>query len=213
MNYREFARLVRQLLNRALRENWSKNQLNAEIERLSTLLFKDLNETIVKQVNKEFDFIGSNSSDTKELRTILSELLNQAGADYARTKRGVINDVVDLFSDSIKDNLSFNDIKNNIESLIGTYRNYAGTITRTAYNGIEQVSHFETARKGEMDLYTYAGVPAQREFCQHLLSLAQQGKTWTMAEIKRMDNGQGLPVELYGGGFNCRHFWIPVGKK
>jgi len=28
--------------------------------------------------------------------------------------------------------------------------------------------------------------------------------------MRRLNNGQGLPVKTSGGGYNCRHSWSPV---
>ena len=44
-----------------------------------------------------------------------------------------------------------------------------------------------------------------RPFCQEHL-----GNVYTMDELAAMDNGQGLPVPQYLGGYNCRHFLVPV---
>lgn len=44
-----------------------------------------------------------------------------------------------------------------------------------------------------------------RPFCRKLV-----GKCATVAAIKRMDNGQGLPVDKCGGGYRCRHGWAPI---
>ena len=44
-----------------------------------------------------------------------------------------------------------------------------------------------------------------RPFCEKLV-----GQEFTLAEIRRMDNGQGLDVLTNGGGWNCRHSWVAV---
>jgi len=35
-------------------------------------------------------------------------------------------------------------------------------------------------------------------------------KVYTKKQIEEMNNGQGIPVKTYGGGWNCRHFWYGV---
>jgi hypothetical protein len=31
-------------------------------------------------------------------------------------------------------------------------------------------------------------------------------------QMAALNNGQGLPVKLSGGGYNCRHSWSPVSQ-
>lgn len=45
-----------------------------------------------------------------------------------------------------------------------------------------------------------------RPFCREVLD---RGGSYTLEEIQAMDNEQGLPVLESGGGWNCRHMWIP----
>lgn len=44
-----------------------------------------------------------------------------------------------------------------------------------------------------------------RPFCR-----AHAGEVFTLDEIERMNNGQGLSVRESLGGFNCRHYWLAV---
>jgi hypothetical protein len=55
--------------------------------------------------------------------------------------------------------------------------------------------------------FKYSGPisPRTRPFCR-----AHAGKIFTLDEIDRMDNGQGLPVRSSLGGWNCRHIWVPA---
>lgn len=47
-----------------------------------------------------------------------------------------------------------------------------------------------------------------RPFCAEVLGA--QNATYSTEEIAAMDNGQGLDVMTFGGGYNCRHQWRPV---
>jgi hypothetical protein len=63
------------------------------------------------------------------------------------------------------------------------------------------------AELGVEVVYQYLGPRDQvtRPFCLRLLD-----RKLTLAEIRKLDNGQGLPVLTHGGGYNCRHRWVPV---
>lgn len=50
-----------------------------------------------------------------------------------------------------------------------------------------------------------------RPFCDKLLQ--KNPPIYSEDEIARMDNGQGLDVMTYGGGWNCRHQWRPVSQE
>lgn len=59
----------------------------------------------------------------------------------------------------------------------------------------------------DMDLYLYTGPKdgETRDFCQPLIN-----KVVTEKQMSQLNNGQGLPVKISGGGYNCRHSWSPV---
>ena len=58
-----------------------------------------------------------------------------------------------------------------------------------------------------LDLYLYTGPRdgITRGFCRALIDLVVDEK-----QMRRLNNGQGLPVKTSGGGYNCRHSWSPV---
>ena len=58
-----------------------------------------------------------------------------------------------------------------------------------------------------LNLFLYVGPldKITRPFCR-----ARVGKIYTREEINSWDNGQGLPANLYCGGYNCRHDLRPI---
>lgn len=63
------------------------------------------------------------------------------------------------------------------------------------------------AQQFELDLYLYTGPRdgITRDFCRPLVNKVVDEK-----QMSRLNNGQGLPVATYGGGYNCRHSWSPI---
>ena len=64
--------------------------------------------------------------------------------------------------------------------------------------------------------YTGPNDKVTRPFCDHLLGdsrlefasiPSRRSGVYTLAEVQRMDNGQGLDVRQFAGGWNCRHRW------
>ena len=60
-----------------------------------------------------------------------------------------------------------------------------------------------------LDLYLYTGPRdgITRQFCKPLINKVVDDK-----QMAALNNGQGLPVKLSGGGYNCRHSWSPVSQ-
>jgi len=56
-------------------------------------------------------------------------------------------------------------------------------------------------------LYTGPKDGITRPFCRQLIDLVV-----TKDQMRKLDNGQGLGVLVYGGGYNCRHSWSPVSE-
>jgi hypothetical protein len=77
----------------------------------------------------------------------------------------------------------------------------------TTRMGFQRIVHLEKAKKAGITQFLYVGPDddVTRPFCAEWVD-----RVFTLDEIAQMDNGQGLPVEVYGGGYNCRHHWRPV---
>lgn len=76
----------------------------------------------------------------------------------------------------------------------------------TSVAGLQRTITLSKADEAGIERFLYDGPLDQvtRPFCQKHV-----GKVYTLEELKGLDNGQGLPVEIYLGGYNCRHRLIP----
>lgn len=81
------------------------------------------------------------------------------------------------------------------------------TLAQTALAQFDNATMFEFAQQGGVEKFKYDGVlhTNTRPFCREHL-----GKKYTIDQIRKMDNHQGIPVETSCGGYNCTHFWTPV---
>ncbi len=84
---------------------------------------------------------------------------------------------------------------------------YAKTYAETSlaiYDRLVTADTYPTEADSE---YMYAGPLDDlcRDFCRDLV-----GKVFTYSEIEAMDNGQLPDVFITGGGYNCRHQWLPM---
>jgi len=81
------------------------------------------------------------------------------------------------------------------------------TLANTAIAQFNNELTFAQAEMSGVETFQYFGplAPSTRPFCR-----AHVGKIFTLAEIERMDNGQGISVRSSCGGYNCRHYWLAV---
>jgi len=189
------------------------------------LLRKDFSLTIIDDVNKLFDdFLNEYENSLKkevshifgmgtatlpaDLRNDLNMLFANSTDEYATMAHRINKNIVRIVESGFNKDLYLKDIRNAVTNEIGHFRNYAETISRTANQAFNQVKTVSEAKKEQK--FKFVGAPPERPFCKNLMKLSAQGKTYTISEIQAMNNGQGLPVLYYCGGWNCRHWWMPV---
>lgn len=83
----------------------------------------------------------------------------------------------------------------------------ATTDLNTSMAGLSRTINMSKGVEQGFERFLYYGglIATSREFCQE-----RDGKIFTLEEIQSWDNGQGLPADVYLGGYNCRHELLPV---
>lgn len=84
----------------------------------------------------------------------------------------------------------------------------AKTVADTALAGLQRTVSLEAMKSLPGDkllLYKGPNDSKNRHFCKVL-----EGKAVSPETMAKLRNKSGLPVSTYGGGFNCRHTWIPI---
>lgn len=81
------------------------------------------------------------------------------------------------------------------------------TDLNTSMAGFARTVNLSKGAEQGFERYLYSGglIETSREFC-----IERDGKVFTLEEIQSWDNGQGLPADVYLGGYNCRHDLLPV---
>jgi hypothetical protein len=79
------------------------------------------------------------------------------------------------------------------------------TLALTSLSQFNNELTFATAEVTGTGKFLYSGpvVAATRPFCRE-----HAGKIYTLAEIEKMDNDQGISVRSSCGGYRCRHHWL-----
>lgn len=96
---------------------------------------------------------------------------------------------------------------NELAGLLDTSLPRATTVYDTALSEYTRLAVVGNARGTDDEAFLFDGpIDAKmRPFCAERV-----GKVFSRAEIDGMDNGQLDNTLLTGGGYNCRHTWIPV---
>lgn len=83
----------------------------------------------------------------------------------------------------------------------------ARTIYDTALSEFSRIAVTSTATGADDEAFLYSGPidGLTRPFC-----LDRVGRVFSRARIDEMDNGQLDNTLITGGGYNCRHTWVPV---
>jgi hypothetical protein len=90
---------------------------------------------------------------------------------------------------------------------VGMYSWHIGTYVRTELMRLIRDFVAAQAAKDGISLFMYVGPldAKTRPFCAHIV-----GGVFTFDQIEQMQNGQTESVMSDGGGWNCRHVWVPV---
>ena len=115
-----------------------------------------------------------------------------------RVAAGMLNNSISIFETPIEQ------VLNQAE---GTLFSRLDTDIKTQVSAYNRMIQLEQARVKGIDGFLYAGPKDERnrEFCAQRVNLI-----FTKAQIATWDNGQGLPADIYCGGYNCRHELVPV---
>lgn len=85
-----------------------------------------------------------------------------------------------------------------------TARFRAETIVNTVRLSRSRSATIKDAKPADKFRYTGPSFKT-RQFCRERI-----GQIFTLAEIEAMNNGQGLPVKEFCGGYNCKHRWVKI---
>lgn len=206
----ELLKRLRKLVNDGIKQGRDPADIERDMNKLiDSFNVGDQKQAIIDKMKNQYNWVTSKTVGA-EVQKDVAGILSKAGSQYAKTKTGLLRDVVSRVNPLLQKGADRKDIVNELESIIGKTRFNAETIARTAISGFDGTNAAVQAEKAGTDRYTYQGPPAERFFCQNLLNESAGGRSWTRAEIEAMDNGQGLDPFIYKGGYNCRHFWEPA---
>jgi hypothetical protein len=178
-------------------------------ETTGRLLNDGYQQAIDEVQNIYFQTVGENLQFSPASLERLTSLRNLDFGEYSKLADGFNTTMTRTLMDVNFGAIDTNTATKILQSQVDNLGNHATTWVTTGLSGIYRESSMLLAQDQGFTKFEYVGPfdKITRPFCRNLLS----GKrVYTIDEINAMDNGQGLSVKQYGGGFNCRHQWIGV---
>lgn len=165
-------------------------------------ILADLQET-QKQIASVWDDYFKKELTSNYKAVDYEKLIAAHSVDFPSIDKGIRDQAVKAFRESVNKNYSFETIRTNLQkTTIGTNQIY--TLANTSVSMFDNSAMFEHALSAGINEFKYDGTlqPNSRIFCVEHFQ-----KIYTYAEILQMNNGQGVPVVSSCGGYNCHHYW------
>jgi len=127
--------------------------------------------------------------------------LSLINIDFSAVDNTIKNTVSREILTAINSGYGFSTIQNNLNNS-GLGFAQASTLANTYISMYDNNYMVEMAKQTGVIYYIYDGVilAHSRDFCKQRV-----GRVYTIDELAKMDNGQGLPVTQACGGYNCTH--------
>lgn len=187
---------IAEVVRTARAEGWGRAQVRSAIRALLPPVRASVLRRLLQQAGALYDWVSVSGSGnaTGEISRAVRQVLDKDLKDAALVRR---------VGDMVAQGKALKDIDAVVAHEIGRARRKSETVSQTALAAFDRANGFEDAARGGITHFRYVGPPPDRAFCK-----AHIGKVYSLAQIKAMDNGQGLSVQYYCGGYNCRHRWV-----
>ena len=212
-------RLRRELLRiaaRAARERWDRARLDREILRAfrtSGLFSGDglsaAAEALPAAAAEAYTRLTTRTA-SPAAQLDAGRVLRVAGQDVTRLGGKLRTSLLDDVARVLETNGTVGEAEDVVRRRTRQADHAVRTVAETAAGGFDRAATLAQSETVAGVRYRYTGPAADRAFCRDRLAEAADGVTYTAAEIRRLDNGQGLDVALYCGGYRCRHRWTAV---
>ncbi len=180
----------------------------ARFNELSEKLGPILDEA--KKAIEPFDETGESSASQKASNAALAKTRAFARSQFERIRQQAKTPLFALLQSMTSAPLTNKVKRAFVQESVGASVAQAKTIANTAIAGMQADLQMDAAKRIEARgpvffLYTGPMDKKTRPFCEEMLGMAVRQK-----DIGKLNNGQGLSVARFGGGYNCRHQWTAV---
>jgi len=200
--FRDYIKRVREAVRRLLREGRAA-EVKAEVAKIGFLMGIDeaLQREVEQVVRAE---VKAEMERFVEERFVPASAIRELASDVVRLREGFDREVFEVVRRAIARDESEEEVVRRLERLGRAKQQHYYTLQNTIRIGVGRQGMIERATRSGARYFRYMGaVAGARPFCQERV-----GKVYSTEEIRAMDNGQGLAVEYFCGGWNCRHRWV-----
>lgn len=216
MKTTEVSKRLREIAREGVRKRWPIEKVQTEIAAVMDE-FSDspkIKRTLQDEGVRQARYLLQSTAPQSD-RRIAERLIEQSGSQLVRVG-GLVKTAVqgDVQRELLRGS-SVSQIEAVIERRTRLLRSQVSAIASTAKRALNRATVIQNAIRAGVNEFVYTGKvgPNTRPFCIKLLKQAESGKVWTVAEIRKLDNGQGLDPLYYGGGYYCVHPWSPYIKE
>jgi hypothetical protein len=192
------ARAAAGQLEAALAESGYAGLVEEALTVMGTLgKYQGLGQTTVARVERAAAWSVESLDAFREMK--LAALLDVPAAVIRQVEQTLLRGVVGAQSRA--------ELLNELLSQLDVSLPQARTIYDTALGEFSRIAVTSTSTGEATEAFLYSGPidGLTRPFC-----LERVGKVYVRADIEQMDNGQLDNTLITGGGYNCRHTWLPV---
>lgn len=209
--YRSYSKFLEEL-QKAIRKRYGEGkprEIRGDLERLSEQFQIEVSEAETARKSIENKFMN----EWVNKRTRLSDAgAYNLTANFAKVGGKLNADVFRAIDRGLRNNMSMKQISDLVRRVGVLGEHHSRTAGRTAKMGKLRTEYLANHLKAGCREFKYAGPTGAsatqdepRDFCRKHL-----GKIYTIEQILKLNNGQGLSVLIYMGGYNCRHRWEAV---
>lgn len=171
-------------------------------------------EALQKRTKKNEREIAPGAAVTTEPEALAAARATTSGmiGDIDPVWRDAAEQIRQAIDRAVSTGLPLRDLVAEVRDRLRITRDQSQVVVEAAIRGaVTQATVMSAERAGqaagEPMGYLYDGPHDQktRPFCLEVI-----GKVYTLAALKTLDNGQGLPVQSHRGGYRCRHRLSPI---
>ena len=210
MNKREFKRKLDDLIRKGVRAEWSRSEFKRQLSKFlkESGFLDDSQNALIKAAENKFSVLFSNTAGA-EVRAATAEIISKTGGLFKLVGNNVTARAGVYIERALKAGLSTDEFVKVITEKVNDLADYqVRGIVRTANTAFDTASVVAPAIDAGIEKFTYVGPKPERLFCTERIN-----KVYTLEQIGRMDNHQGLSVLYFRGGYNCMHGWEPYFEK
>ena len=141
-----------------------------------------------------------------ERREAVTRLTEEFTTNMGSMRDELLDKTVEVMTENVaKGNISLADMSDSILEAADGQLHHARTNARMVVSAYNRIGRDQVRRDAGLEHAYYYGDRRTntRIFCVRCI-----GRVFSLEQIERMANGQGLDVKLYCGGWNCIHSWL-----